>query len=50
MARPGCLTYSGWFAHISGYLSVEVECRTGKFAGEKTDVLPLFHATYLNKI
>ena len=44
------MTYSGWFAHISGYPSAEVERRTGKFAGDLDDVLPLFHATYLNKI
>ena len=44
------LTYSGWFAHISGYPSAEVERRTGKFAGEKADVIPLFHGTNQSQV
>jgi len=47
LSRPGWLTYSRRFTHISGHPSAagQVERRTGKVCQSKTDVLPLCHAT-----
>jgi len=50
LSWPSWLTCSWWLrpTHISGYsAAIQVERKTGKFAGRKTDVLPLFHATKL---
>ena len=43
LSRPGWMTYSGRFTHISGHPSVER--RTGKVRRSKTNVLPPCHAT-----
>ena len=47
LSRPGSLTYSGRFTHISGHRQLQVERRTGKVRRSKTDVLPLCHTTNL---
>jgi len=46
LTRPGWLTYSGRFTHISGHPSaaVQVEHRIGKVRRSKTNVLPLCRA------
>ena len=45
LGRPGRLTYSGRFTHVSGHPSAQVECRTGKVHRSKPNVLPLCHAS-----
>jgi len=40
LSRPGWLTYSRRFTHISGHPSAAGQRRTGKVRRSKTDVLP----------
>jgi len=35
LSRPGWLTYSGWFSHISGHPSAASRAQYGKFAGQR---------------
>ena len=44
MSRPGWLTYSGRFTHISGQLSAAGRAED-RVRWSKTDILPLCHAT-----
>jgi len=41
----GWLTYSGWFARISGYPSATGRAQDRKVRRPKTDIIPLSHAT-----
>ena len=47
LSRPGWLTYSGRFTHISLTRQPQVERRTAKVHLSEIDVLPLCHATNL---
>jgi len=45
LSRPGWLTYSGRFTHISDHQSVADRAQDREGHWSKTDVLPLWHAT-----
>ena len=45
LSRPGWLTYSGQFTHISGHPSAAGRAQDRESLPVKTNVLPLYHAT-----
>ena len=45
LSRPGWLTYSGQFTHISGHPSAACRAQDRKVRRSKTNILPRCHAT-----